>query len=66
MKQYKEVKVVTPQQMKQLSDRDPVAFAKNIAEGKMLVLKEGQEVTLLKAEGDRAGITIRSPLVSTI
>jgi hypothetical protein len=42
--------------MKQLSDRDPVAFAKKIAEGKMLVLKEGQEVTLLKEEGDRVVI----------
>ena len=31
----------------------PVAFAKAIAKGKMIVLEEGQEVTLLKEEGDR-------------
>jgi len=31
----------------------PVAFAKAIAEGKMIVLEEGQEVTMLKEEGDR-------------
>jgi hypothetical protein len=53
MKKYREVKVLSAEEMKDLSDRDPVAFAGKIAEGKMLVLEEGQEVTLLKEESDR-------------
>jgi len=52
-RKYKEVKVLTPEETKQLSDRDPVAFAGKIAEGKMIILEPGQELTLLKEEGDR-------------
>ena len=53
MKKYREVKVLSTEEMKDLSDRDPVAFAGKIVEGKMIVLEEGQEVTVLKEEGDR-------------
>ena len=40
--------------MKELSKGDPLAIAKMINEAKdITILEEGQEVTLLKIEGDR-------------
>jgi hypothetical protein len=54
-KKYKEVKVLTPEETKQLSDRDPVAFAGKIAEGKMIILEPGHRSYLFSLRGWHIG-----------